>query len=510
MKQASCVLHRHWLPVLTALLVIWQTALLCSVRILPMVDIPFHLLSGTVIRDWADPAVSFREYYALPSNGPNLFHLWFISRSVFPSVEAANLLYYVVTFVLLPVSASMVIAKNGGVWQLGGLAALLAYHFSSVWGFAGYTLAVPLSLICVSLLADLLRKFRIRDALCLASALVLLFFTHGQMAMFMAIVLACTVLYLTVTHTRGSLLVAASTVPLLIAVVAWSAQAEASSKVSTVEYLLTYYREEYLSTLPDRALWPVLDLIQLTESRSRAYGGAILMIAPIAAVVWAMARSMLERLEWKKPPATLVAPLVYTFGALVAWNILPANLPAQAFVYQRYSVLAVLGVLILASVKATPRILESRLFAAVSLIAVVTCMISSWSYYADWRTVSDPVRPSLFPAERDKRVAAMICDPMFRRLPLFLHVASYQTVWKRGIAATSVIDFRFGSLRRVASLEKLPAAEVWLCYEGHYAGQFAQLEYLLLRDTGDRPLGREIHGTLVREDRGWRLYRQAP
>ncbi len=509
MKRSVPTLRNGWLAALTLAIVLWQIILLMSVRILPMVDTPFHLLAGTVIREWADTSLSIREYYALPQVGPNLFHLWFISRSVFPSVETANLLYYAAAMLLLPIAASMVIYRLGGVWQLGGLAALFTYHFSFVWGFAGYTLAVPLSLICLTLIIDVQQHLRKRDALMLAGLLALLFLTHGQMAMFMLLVLGFLVFYLFVTRTRGALLLVLSALPLALAVLVWSANAEAVSGVSLSAYLRDYYLNDFLASVPRRLVLPLYDLLQLNQGKARSYAIALSIAAPVAAVVLRSALSAASRAAWKLPPARFVAPLVYFTGAITAWLTLPSAIPSQAFVFERFSILTVLGALILAAGVAGPRILESRVFASMCVVSAATFAISSGWFYADWRVVSAPLRPSLFPAERDVRVGAVVCDPMFRNLPLFLHVASYQTVWHKGISATPVIDYRFGSLRRVASEEKLPRALDWLCFDRPYNAQFDRLEYLLLQESAAKRLGRPVTGTLIRRDGAWSLYRQA-
>ncbi len=83
----------------------------------------------------------------------------------------------------------------------------------------------------------------------------------------------------------------------------------------------------------------------------------------------------------------------------------------------------------------------------------------------------------------------MIYDYRWRGRPAYIHYPGYYITWKKGIAATSVVGYRFGAVRRKAPLAVLPHYLEWIGRAGRYDGRYSNLDYLLVR--GNAPAGRK-------------------
>jgi hypothetical protein len=64
-------------------------------------------------------------------------------------------------------------------------------------------------------------------------------------------------------------------------------------------------------------------------------------------------------------------------------------------------------------------------------------------------------------------------------------------VWKKGIAASKIIDYRFGVVRRVASESALPFYQELIADHYKPQPQYAKVDYLLVRGTA--PVARDVN-----------------
>ena len=102
------------MPAVIALLVFLHVAVLANSRLLPFVDLPFHLAASTILRYFDSPENHFAGYYALELGlKPNLLHTWLCSLGFFPSVEFANKLLLALYVALLPLSVFLILRRAG-------------------------------------------------------------------------------------------------------------------------------------------------------------------------------------------------------------------------------------------------------------------------------------------------------------------------------------------------------------------------------------------------------------
>jgi hypothetical protein len=329
------------------------------------------------------------------------------------------------------------------------------------------------------------------------------------MAMFMLAVILSSALVLAFVRAKITVALSVASLPLLILVVAWSAKVENGSSQPLLPFLQAYYQNEFFGSLTRRVLLPLFDFALIGESRVAAYGAAGMLALPFIVLAGYALRSGAKRFRKVLNFPEYVPIVVYAFGATVAWFVLPPDLPSQAFVYQRFGILANIGLLILFGSTVSFEVLRSVAFRFVAACAFLTFLVTSGAYYRDWNQETDALSPSVFPKEPASRLGAVICSPMFRNTPLFLHVGNYFTVWSKGITATPVIDYRFGSLRRAAPETKLPSALPWYCSQQPYQNEFAELELLFVKaDKNDFSTIAPADGKLVTSTGPWALFRQ--
>ena len=87
-------------------------------------------------------------------------------------------------------------------------------------------------------------------------------------------------------------------------------------------------------------------------------------------------------------------------------------------------------------------------------------------YYRDFQKENELFTKDLFPQDsKDKKLAGLIYNVEFRGEPVYMHFPNYYTIWNQGIATSSILDYRFGTVvRRNVSIsrEVLPHYIEWI------------------------------------------------
>ena len=104
-------------------------------------------------------------------------------------------------------------------------------------------------------------------------------------------------------------------------------------------------------------------------------------------------------------------------------------------------------------------------------------------YFNDFSQENSSFTADIMPEDTDGRLFGLMYDYQFRGRPIYNHFSNYYIVWKRGIAGTRIIDYRFGTIRRKADEETLPFYNDWLLPSKKYKDQYTNMEYLLARGT---------------------------
>jgi hypothetical protein len=472
-------------------LLIGHVGLIWLSRLLPFVDLPDHLATATIIRYYSDTTNHFKEYYSLGSffAKPNLFHVLFCSLKIFPSVEWANRLYYSICVVSLPILALLIIRKLKGNVYFSLSSFLLTYNLNTCWGFAGFTLAIPL------LLAIVLVYLHVADRpgflwLCLPAAmLVLMFLVHVLMAVF-ALGLYCLFLVFSVDKPRKELIKQALVVVPIIALIIfwWSERAvsEAAGK-GFVAPLLSYYWNDYIPTLWGRSRLLVLDNYALYPG-AKGYGIAALFFLVI---VWPLllrpretAAGLARLMEGPAKYAALMAGF-----SLACFVFLPDRIFNFQILYQRFSSIFLLGAIILSGLLFSR--LRSRFCLGLTAFAAILHFALWAGYFYDFNSQNAHFDKAFFPKDSvDRTLGAIVYDIDFRGKPIYVHMPSYYIVWTKGIATFRIVDFvDFAPpLRRLPVGRPIPEYKEWEWSGKSNPGDYLALDYLLVRgDPGRIP-----------------------
>jgi len=87
----------------------------------------------------------------------------------------------------------------------------------------------------------------------------------------------------------------------------------------------------------------------------------------------------------------------------------------------------------------------------------------------------------IFPQENDAMLAGLMMSYRYRDMSAYLHFPNYYIIWKRGIAVTKIVDYRFGAVRRRVPPDMLPPYNEWIGRTGRYDGRYNRIDYLLFR-----------------------------
>ncbi|MBT4483246.1 MAG: hypothetical protein HOC71_06170, partial [Candidatus Latescibacteria bacterium] len=236
-------------------MILLHIILMASLRLYPFTDVPNHLASSTIVRYYDNPSNQFNEYYALDTfPKPNVFHLFFCSLSIFPSVETANKVFYCLYVLLLPLSLFLLIRKlEGDIW-FSMLSFLILYNFSVKWGFVGFTLALPFILLMCYCFINSMESNTVWRRVVLMVLFTVLFFVHVIATLFCLFLFFLFVLNLSRKSYAKALKESIVVIPPLALIGLWWTSYGSRSGPSTLEYLLNYYKDIHFPTIPGRII----------------------------------------------------------------------------------------------------------------------------------------------------------------------------------------------------------------------------------------------------------------
>jgi hypothetical protein len=91
---------------------------------------------------------------------------------------------------------------------------------------------------------------------------------------------------------------------------------------------------------------------------------------------------------------------------------------------------------------------------------------------------------------------------------VYIHFPNYYIVWKHGIAASKIIDYRFGVVRRAKSDNSLPFYHELIGEDFSYQPQYRDIGWLLVRGSPPQnPDPNLQHFTLFRKSGPWSIYK---
>jgi hypothetical protein len=476
------------------------------VPLLPFIDLPNHLAEATIYKYWSDADNVLAKYYKPAAwYSPNTFHTLFCS--LFPSVEFGNKVFYIFYIALLQGSLYLIIRHiNGNAWY-GLLGLLFIYNYNVTFGFSGYAISIPTTLLLFYFTLLDIRYDKLALKIFISLLLVLLFLMHAQAALFGLLLYGCMILY----HYRKSFKKifihgVLTSIPLLLIIFSWwFSREEVAKEESTLHYLFRYYRFDYLQDFIIRFRIIVFDNFQLREGMP----GLILATLIFSCVILPLIFFRPWRTKEMGPviSSETIYPLIFFLTAFACYLFLPDKLPGQSPLFQRFCTLVIFAFIILASVwmnrVTTPALKYFSLFA-------VICSTALWfEYIYTFNRQNKNFTAGFFKdVNNESTLAGLIYENQYRGRKVYIHFPNYYLVWTKGIAASKIIDYRFGVVRRTAHQSEIPIYNE-LIGEGYQpTPEYAHLDYLLVR--GKAPVSSDVNlhnTTLVRESGEWKLYK---
>jgi hypothetical protein len=425
-------------------------------RLIPGVDIPNHLAVATIYKYASVPTHQFNHYFTLNSFlQPSTFHPWFCSLPIFSSVEAANRVFLCLYVVALPVSVLWLLRFVGGNEWLTLTCFPLMNNFNLSWGFVGFTIALPLIIFTYLATLRYLDSSTARRAVIVGGLLTLMFFVHVQATLFAALLFLVTA---AIRHRRSLTRLGTDLLILLPAAaltVQWWLRQPGDPTQSSFAYLRSYYAGPFLEHFTRRFVEILaLDNYFLFTGNTGVIVAVGLAASVVIVAVWQIIRARRELLG-RLAAAAGATVITLAVVSLLCFFLLPHRLPGQDYIYQRFSVVALIAIAVLGGYVAG----KTVGWPAKSVMVVVAVAgIALWTdYFASFNRENAAFGPESFPQEAPAAAAsAMVFDYAFRGQPLYLQFPNYHIVWNEGIITTAIVDYRFGVVRRKPGGDPLP------------------------------------------------------
>ncbi|MCI0472708.1 MAG: hypothetical protein L0Y76_03905, partial [Ignavibacteria bacterium] len=327
---------RYYYLILTVVIIL-NIFWVVSTPILPFVDLPFRLAESVIFHHYNNPDYLFSEYYVIPSLlKSNIFHTVFCSLSIFGNPETANKIYYSIYIILMPVSSYIIIKKLNGNIFYSLLPVLFLLNHNVHWGFTGYTMSVPILIILFAVFHDYFVSGIMNRIFFIGFFFILIFYLHFQSALFALFAFAIlNFVYLKKDKLRffSGFLIAVPVV--LLMVLSYSPDKDGNS---TIMFLLEYYRNTFLFSLPERfQILLILDnFVLFNGTAGIIYSASITALIAVTLIISLMKISLREIYRKHK---FIVLLLFLNFSCYL---FLPDNINGQNIIYERYSVLVFL------------------------------------------------------------------------------------------------------------------------------------------------------------------------
>jgi hypothetical protein len=506
MLQQSLSDHRT-VKIIIALFVLVNAVFLFSMPLLPFIDLPNHLAEATIYRYYGEEGNVLAKYYKpTPWYFPNTFHTVFCN--LFPDVEVGNKLFHVLCIVLLQVSMFVTIRQlNGNLWY-GLLGTLFTYNYNLTYGFVGFAISTPVLILLFYLIIRDFEKDTLLLKLGIAALLIVLFLMHAQNALFGLVLFGFLTLYrfrrsLRQLFLRGILI----PLPLIVLIFTWWFTRGGEKEGSTSGYLLEYYRSHYLQDFLMRFRIIVFDNFQLREGIPGLIIAGLIFMMVVIPVLWFK--------PWKAKSALLFLLPSYSYAIIffvtgfICYIVLPDQLPGQAPLFQRFCTIVILSFIIFASLWLNHVKAKGLKYLVVGSITIYAAVWFEYIY--SFNKINKSFNADLFEdLPNTSRMAGLIYDHKYRGRKVYIHFPNYFIVWKQGVAASKIIDYRFGVVRRVALESEVPFYNEYVGDGYKTIPNYKTMDYLLVK--GDAPVAPDANTVgfeLLRKSGHWKIYERS-
>ena len=431
-------------------------------NILPFSDSPNHIAEAFLFNELNKVNDSIlKEYYELNIHyyTPNILHT--LLTSFFINVETGNQFFYIFYLVMFFAFSYLIVKIIDGEIIYLFFVFLLAFNFNVFWGFSGFALGIGLILLFLLVLIKYLKTNNTILLILLSIISITSYYSNVQIFLFII-----EIIFLTAAFTGESpLKIRAKLIfiilPALILLIIWIKNSHSfSSDESTLSFLLNYFRSEYLSSIPKR----LYRLFWLENFRLFDYPfGRIAAMAFIAPIILLFIKFLFERLSSKNfnqlinkinffiKPAELPQKVIMIFFIASAFNylILPNRLPGQSFLFERFSVFFLLGIIFILSFNYKIKSVLMNLF----IVALTFLHLVLWTNYllefkSDVQSFEKILKgkKELF----QKKLGYIVDYNNFRGFGVYNNFLNYHIIWNYGITPTEITNYRF----RIVELKK--------------------------------------------------------
>jgi hypothetical protein len=496
----------HQVKAVIFIFLVVHTGALLIFQLLPFIDLPNHLAEATIYKYAGKPGNVLAQYYQpTPWFFPNSFHTVFCS--LFPDVEIGNKIFHILCLIGLQAAVFLAIKELGGNLWYGLLGTLFTYNYNLSYGFVGFAISIP---IIIVLFYTVLLDFRL-DTLVLkiiiSLLLLLLFLMHAQNALFGLLLYGLLTIYNYRKSFRKMFLrILTVPLPFLVLMFTWWFTRSTSQEESTAAYLFDYYSSDYFSGFLIRFRIVVQDNFQLQQGAAGIIIAALLFACIFIPLIWFRV--------WKNKDYSFyssnkhVYVLIFFITALGCYLLLPDKLPGQTPLFQRFSTIVILSFIIWASLFL--RGIQSVRLTSFIVVAMVIYSFLWIEYLHTFNRINQSFSKNFFQqVDNRARLAGLIYDNKYRGRKVYIHFPNYFIVWNQGIAASKIIDYRFGVVRRVASELQLPFYNELIGDGYRKLDQYSSLEYLLVRGTAPVTPDVNLAGfSRVKQSGSWQLYQR--
>jgi hypothetical protein len=427
----------------------------------------------------------------------------FCSLKIFPSVEFANKVFYIIYIIIFPLSSLLLINYIRGNKWFSLLSFLFIYNHSVHWGFTGFTMSVPFIIIFILFTIKYFEKQSIMNILILIVLLLLIFSMHFQNAIYCIFLFSIALIF----NFKKSLSYFLKYIIIILPVILIMYYAytfdTTSSEQHLFPYLLSYYKNDYLFSIVERIkVLTVMDNFYFIEGSCGAVVSIFFVLSfTIPLLIYLYKRS---KKVYAIIPTNNYSYYLYAFisSSFFCYLFLPNIIPGQNIIFERFTVFLMLSLIIYCAY-VYKGILISLNSKFLIIFVVLSHFIIVSFYYNDFKNETKNFDENLFPNDsRCKRISGIIYTNTFKGRPVFIHFPMYFVVWKKGIS-TGLVDYRFGIIKRNTSFDKLPYYREWIGDSRDYKDEYKNIEYILLKDS----IKLDIEGfTTEKQIDDWYLY----
>ena len=495
-------------------------------RFLPFLDLPQHLALSSVIARYGDPVTQFSTYYRIDWHITPYWGFYAAMHALIVSgvdaVTSARLLYtsYAIG---LPLAVAFLLTTLRRDWRAAVFTLPLVYNTNLFWGFAGFTLSLPLFTYALALVARTVaaRDPRRDDRWRLAAAAVLVCLFHAQSYALLGVATSVLVA-IEWQGVRWALHRAAPFALSLLLFLPWCWRTFASSHIAIPDRVSTAVapgdvpfdpvaetsREPIgaaLAEVPDRLVGVYND------GSDYAIGASMVLVFVAACAIGVRRRPRLSRAALVEHRGECVCLVLFA-----TYLVTPIKLAAQWYVSPRNLMFAAL----LAPSFLPRRGPLRRVFLAAG------CIVALWASadaaekihafqneIGGFATVVDRMEPG-------RRAVGLIFDTgasgAVRYWP-FLHWSCYYQLEKGGDVAGSFAGFPPGSPAAHAipvsyrSGRKPPRPDEWKPQQFRWATMGWAYDYFVIRGRPQGDAARLAeHADLLVQDGAWQLWRRRP